>query len=289
MNTLLVIILLLPVILAGVILIPRIRFSGEVGTGLKRFSINNIWFSAEMDLQRKTSFLKILFFRVHSKDEMSEACEEDSFISDDENRETEKVMPESDKEETSEEYFESVEDALIADIPPPAKKIKPSSSKARGSFKLKFKKKQKSKLDSDKQNIPLSFFWQERDLLFTITRRMIGSMRRLFKTPRFDLLRIKLDIASPDPALTGVFYGAASQLKAFEKLPQRQFIINSDFDSETPSGELKMAVSIRPIIVIFESLYMALRLPWLRIYIVFRKWKKIRKEKDMEAVNISAE
>jgi len=50
-----------------------------------------------------------------------------------------------------------------------------------------------------------------------------------------------------------------------------------------------MTVSISPLMVITESLYMALRMPWLRIYTVYRKWKKSEKEKDTDAVNISAE
>ncbi|NQU05972.1 MAG: hypothetical protein HQ568_07750 [Calditrichaeota bacterium] len=289
MNTLLIIILLLPVILAGVILIPRVRFSGEVGAELKRFCINNIWFSAEMDFQRKTSFLKILFFQIYSKDEMDGVIEDESFFTDDEYQEPETVGLDADREETSEEYTESVDNSHIEDIPPPLKRNKPSPTKARRSFKLKLKRKQKSKPDPDEQNIPWSLFLQERDLLLTIGRRMIGSMRRLFKTPRFDLLRIKLDIASPEPALTGAFYGAVVQLKAFEKMPQRQFIINPDFSRSMPSGELKMTVSISPLMMIIESLYLVLRLPWIRIFKVYRKWRKSEKEKDTDTVNISQE
>jgi hypothetical protein len=289
-NALLFIILLLPVVLAGVILIPRVRFNGEVGSEHKLVRIYNIWFRAEMDFQKKKSFLKILFFRIRLSREEDEFPEEQSNSKHPYNLETDEAVSETVSEGIFEEPIESTDKPLIDDIPPSTKETEPTYRKPVKQRKLKFQRKPKEeKTKSDERSIPWSLFWQEWDLLWLIIKKMANSMRRLLKTPHLDLIKVRLFIASPDPALTGVIYSAASQFKVFEKPPQRQLIINSDFSSEIPHGELKLAVSIRPIIVIFESLYMALRLPWLRIYIVYRKWKKTGKEKDKEAVNVSAE
>ncbi|MCF7811144.1 hypothetical protein K9N50_09180 [bacterium] len=277
MNALLIIALLLPLVLAGVILIPRVRFSGEVGAELKRVRIKNIWFLAEMDFQSKKSFLKVLFFRIRSSQEEDEARTDQTKTEYIEHLEPEETIFEPDLDEIFEEPAESVDEPILDEIQPSEITTESAYPKPKKQLKIKFKRKpKKKKTKTEERSIPWSLFWQECDLLWVVIKRIMNSMRRLLKTPHLDLFRVKLDIASPEPALTGLFFSAASQLKAFEKPPQRQFIINYDFNSEIPSGELKLAVSIRPIKVVYESLYMALRLPWIKIYKVYRKFKKSR-------------
>jgi len=108
---------------------------------------------------------------------------------------------------------------------------------------------------------------------------------RLIKTPHLDRLKAEIDVATPDPALTGVLYGAVYQLRALHSPPGRVIIVRSDFESDRPEIDLSCRLSISPVVVIFESFYIIIRLPWLRIYKVYREIRKRRKQAETSDVN----
>ncbi len=256
-------------------MLPRVRISGDVGLGYARLRVSNPWFLVKMDLWRKVYIAKVLFIRVHPRKKPKQKRDIDT---PEPITPTEKEPPREDLESSEpieETPYEEAEDV----VEPSERPRKTVTSK----FRIKFGKSGKRwrKRDrADTDGIPKEFIWRERALILTIFRRLVSSLVRLIKMPRFDRLKAEIDIATPDPALTGILYGVAYQLRALHNPPGRVIVVRSDFESDKPGFDLSCRLSISPVIVIFESFYIIIRLPWLRIYKVYREIKKQRKQAE---------
>ena len=260
--------------LAG-LLLPRVRISGDVGLGYTRLRVSNPWFLVKMDLRRKVYVAKVLFIRVYPLKKSKKKRDTDTPES---ITPTEKEPPHEDlgpSEPIEETPYEEAE--VIAE---PSKKPRKHIPRR---FRIKFGKyiKRRRKRDkTDADGIPKEFIWRERALILMIVRRLVSSLVRLIKMPRFDRLKAEIDIATPDPALTGILFGAVYQLRAIHNPPRRVIMVRSDFENDRPEFDLSCRLSISPIMVIYESFYIIIRLPWLRIYKVYREIRKQRKQAE---------
>jgi len=254
-------------------LLPRVRFAGEFGHGRTQILIGNIWFLSKIDLRRQDFTLRILFIKIHSKKKQKRPLRSELRVST--HPDKSKAPPRVPK------YSEPL------DMPPGEESedtVKPSAGPRGKGFRKphvrfgRHGKRDRKKEKNGSGKIPGALLWRERALIITVVRRLINSLARLMKHPRFDRLRAEIDIATPDPSLTGILYGAARQLTAFHKPPRRVIIVRFDFDEDTPGLDVSCRLSVSPVVVVFESLYMIVRMPWLRILKVYLDLRKQRKQ-----------
>lgn len=251
----------------AVILLPRVRFIGDIGPARKSIKIRNLWFRAEIDLRRKITSLKILFFRIYSSKETNLERQKSGSGQSLRDRDDNLAMDCS--------FTESA----LADAEESSGSEKDSQhKKSRRTLASIFRKLRKKEIKASEERSPKELIWQEKKLLIVLAGKLIHGMNRLFRTVRLDRIWAELDIATPDPALTGILSGAAWQLTALANPPRREIIVRTDFNSTTPRGILNVALSVSPIVVISESMYILIRLPWWRMLGVYRKWRRARKQ-----------
>jgi hypothetical protein len=255
-------------LLAG-LLLPRVRFSGDFAPGIARFSVSNIWFSLAGDFRNGDFTFRLFFFTLYPRRWKDKPAAEPAEAG----ATTEKSQPPEDLLERDEPVAEKVVEEEPA--------IETWKTKGERKWKVHFGRTDKRKpADREKpaeQKLPPGIFWQERALVLTVLQRMVNSLIRLLKTPRLDRLQLEVDVATPDPALTGIVFGVVYQLRALHSPPRRVIVIRSDFNEIKPRGSLFCRVSIRPVRVLFELLYLILRQPlWrmLKVYLRARRQMK---------------
>ena len=83
--------------------------------------------------------------------------------------------------------------------------------------------------------------------LLSERRAMVGLVRYLWRQLRWQRFRLRLTVATPDPALTGELFGylsaAVGTLAAY--VPAGSLQVSPDFVAEWPGAEVDAAVSIR--------------------------------------------
>jgi len=107
--------------------------------------------------------------------------------------------------------------------------------------------------------------WRERELVLILVRRLLTLLRKLVLDMKVVYLKARLDIATPDPMLTGVLFGAMQPLLMLNSPPGRVFSLDAAFDRDLPRFDLSCAVSTRPICVLVILAGWLPRLPWRRM------------------------
>ena len=284
-------------LILGGLLIPRLRFIGDLGPDKLLFIVRNPWFRFIMNLSDKSYNFSILFMKLYdksqSKMEAPEPSGETSAPKHDYHPEMETVpemmtpplipplrgrggeMSENNEKDRELEAGAEIADSMKSEPPPVSEKYKKQRIKRQ--FR-KFKFRSGGRTKTEEKKIFAGFFWQEKELIITLARRIIENILRTFRIPRLDRLNADLLIATPDPALTGILYGIAWQTKALHHPPKRIINIRSDFDLQNPSAEIAFSFSIVPLVLMVETAYMMVRLPWWRIYKSYRRLRKLRKQ-----------
>ncbi len=107
-------------------------------------------------------------------------------------------------------------------------------------------------------------FWRERRLVFLLVKRLPRLIVRLLRCTRTDRLDLKLDIATSDPALTGMLSGIG--YCALSYLPEvALWEITPVFEGGSSKLDLNLSISVSPLPVIFILLTETFQLPWRRL------------------------
>jgi len=138
------------------------------------------------------------------------------------------------------------------------KKTETKKSKAEG--EVDKAKKKKSKLR------PLDL-WIKKELLVRVLRIAFRFLADLLRAIRWDELSLEVDVATPDPAFTGIFYGQLCALKHLPGflLPNARVLVQPDFVNQLPKGSAETVFSIKPVNVILSASKMFLSLPKIQI------------------------
>lgn len=138
------------------------------------------------------------------------------------------------------------------------KKTKKKRPKAMG--KVAEDKKKKSKLG-------LLYVWSRKELVLRVIRVAFRFLVEILRTIRWDKLCLELDVATPDPALTGILYGQLCAVKysACHFFPSAQIHVQPDFVNQLPRGNAETAFSLRPLNIVAPASKMFLALPKIQI------------------------
>jgi hypothetical protein len=140
------------------------------------------------------------------------------------------------------------------------KEVRKKKKRSRPETEADQDKKKKSKLG------PLDL-WVKRELVVRVIRVTLRFILDLLSAIRWDKLSLELDLATPDPALTGALYGQLCALKYSTDglLPDAQVLVQPDFVNELPRGTAETVFSVRPVNIVISASKMFLALPKIQI------------------------
>jgi hypothetical protein len=143
--------------------------------------------------------------------------------------------------------------------------------KKKDEFEEKKKKEVKPKGEKKKSRYNLQFLWEEKELLLRVIKVVLNFLWSILKGIRWNRFYTELEVATPDPALTGVLYGQLCSVKYSTErfFPKARIIVTSDFTSQLPRGSAESEFSIRPVHVVISLSKMILTLPKIRIVKTF--------------------
>ena len=138
------------------------------------------------------------------------------------------------------------------------KKTKKKRPKAMG--RVAKDKKKKSKLS-------LHDLWLRKKLVLRVIRVAFRFLVEILRTIQWDKLCLEVDVATPDPALTGILFGQLCAVKysANHFFPSARIEVRHDFVNQLPSGSAETVFSLRPLNVVAPASKMFLALPKIQI------------------------
>jgi hypothetical protein len=149
---------------------------------------------------------------------------------------------------------------------------------------LRFRKKTKEKDEVKKvkkgkkkgRGFDVIKLWKEKDLLTQVFFIFFLFLKDILRSIRVNRFWVDADIATPDPALTGVIYGGLYALSYPTNFvsPHIRIKIRPDFENDIPRGKGEVAFTTRLINTIGAILRMFFALPKIRIIKIFLKRKK---------------
>jgi hypothetical protein len=150
------------------------------------------------------------------------------------------------------------------------------------SRKMQKKPKEKEKVKKVKKTkkkgrgFGFSDLWKERDLLVRVLVVFFRFVRDMLRGIRLNRFFLEADIATPDPALTGVIYGGLCALSVPTDLisPSIRVKVQPDFKTEIPRGRADVAFSTRLVDALGATLKMFFALPKIKIIRTFIKRKR---------------
>jgi hypothetical protein len=109
--------------------------------------------------------------------------------------------------------------------------------------------------------------WIKKELVVQVIRIAFRFILDLLRAIRWDELSLEVDVATPDPALTGALYGQLCALKhsAHYLLPNARVRVQPDFVNQLPRGSAETAFSVRPVNVVVSASKMFFALPKIQI------------------------
>ena len=234
-------------IVLAALLLPYVRFSGEHDQTCTIFDLRSWLFQIKLDGRRKLLTGRMFFF-FHWKIELSQPTD------------PVEQHPADDPLHIDKE----IETAQPVEQPPePTPKRKPSRKRA-------------PKRKSGSISMTTKHLWSERTLIRRLVKQFDSAMKRFFSAVKIDLFALNIMIATPDPMATGIIFGALIPLTALNRPPNRTLSFQIDFQQDRPSFDISCIISIRPIRLIYIGVIELFRLPWWRIWKVYRM---IRAEK----------
>ena len=138
----------------------------------------------------------------------------------------------------------------------------------------KFKKKIKERIDKKKKKkrkLNLLDLWHKRDLLFQIIPILLGFFLNILRYIRWDKLFLDVDVATPNPALTGALYGGLCAVKGSTDyfLPHAYIKLRPDFRNQYPRGSTEATFSIRLLNVVGPASKMLFAMPKIKLVKTF--------------------
>jgi len=146
-------------------------------------------------------------------------------------------------------------------------------------IRKKFKKKAKEKIKkAKKRKRKLNIFdlWRKRDLLHQVIPIVLRFFLNILKVIRWDKLFVEVDVATPDPALTGVLYGGLCAVKGSTDyfLPHAHIKLRPDFVNQFPRGSAEAIFTTRLFSILGPVSRMFFALPKIKIVRTFLATKR---------------
>jgi hypothetical protein len=139
-------------------------------------------------------------------------------------------------------------------------------------FKKAKEKKPKAEAEIEKgkkKKSKMSFLdlWLKKELVLRVTRAALRFVLDLLRAIRWDKLSLELDVATPDPALTGILYGQLCAVKhsANHFFPCARIEVQPDFVNQLPRGSAETVFSVKPVNVVVSASKMFFALPKIQI------------------------
>jgi hypothetical protein len=141
-------------------------------------------------------------------------------------------------------------------------------------IRKKFKKKAKEKIKKAKKKgrkLNIVDLWHKRDLLFQVIPIVLRFFLNILKAIRWDELFLQVDLATPDPTLTGVLYGGLCAVKSstYYFLPNAYIKLRPDFFNQVPRGSADIVFSIRLLNMVAPVSKMFFAMPKIQIVKTF--------------------
>jgi hypothetical protein len=135
----------------------------------------------------------------------------------------------------------------------------------------KRKKEVKPKGEKKKSRFNLQFLWEEKELLLQVIKVVLNSLWNILKGIRWNRLYTELEVATPDPVLTGVLYGQLCAVKYSTEqfFPKARILVKPDFINQLPRGCAESEFSIKPLSVVISLSKMLFTMPKIRILKAF--------------------
>ncbi|UCB52922.1 MAG: DUF2953 domain-containing protein [Candidatus Zixiibacteriota bacterium] len=147
------------------------------------------------------------------------------------------------------------------------KRFKKSDREVRKTKKTRPRAKAKIKDTKKKSKLSMHDLWSKKELVLRVIRIAFRFFVDLLGTIRWDKLSLELDVATPDPALTGILYGqlCAAKYPASHFFPSARIELHPDFVSQLPRGSGETAFSVRPVNVVVSASKMFFALPKIQM------------------------
>lgn len=150
------------------------------------------------------------------------------------------------------------------------------------SRKIQKKRKEKEEVKKAKKikkkgrGFEISDLWKEKDLISRVLVVLFRFLKDMLKRIRLNRFFVEAEVATPDPALTGVIYGGLCALSVPTNLisPDIRIKVQPDFENEVPRGRAEVAFSTRLIDAAGTVLKMFFALPKIRIIKTLIKKKR---------------
>ena len=139
-------------------------------------------------------------------------------------------------------------------------------------IRKQFKKKEKIKKAKKKgRKLNVLDLWRKRDLLHQIIKITLRFFLDILRAIRWDKLLLDVDVATPDPALTGALYGGLCAVKGSTDyfLPHAHIKLRPDFRNQYPRGSTETAFSIRLLNVVGPVSKMLFAMPKIKLVETF--------------------
>jgi len=145
----------------------------------------------------------------------------------------------------------------------------------RKQFKKSTKEKVK-KAKKRKRKLNILDLWHKRDLLHQVIPIVLRFFLNILRAIRWDKLFLEVDVATPDPALTGVLYGGLCAVKGSTDyfLPHARIKLRPDFFNQFPRGSAETVFRIRLLNVVAPVSKMFFAMPKIKIVRTFLATKR---------------
>ncbi len=136
-------------------------------------------------------------------------------------------------------------------------------------LRREFKKKFKGKAEKAKRKrrLNLRILGRHKKLLLQVAPVFFHFLVDIFRAIRWERLSLEVEVATPDPSLTGVLCGGFFGVKHFTEhfFPEAYIRVRPDFVNEFPWGNAEAVFSIRSANLFASILKMFFALPKLQI------------------------
>jgi hypothetical protein len=139
----------------------------------------------------------------------------------------------------------------------PKEEVEKTEKKGRrATEEIEQKRKKKSRFD-------LGDLWRERGLMLRIVQVALRFFSDILAVIRWDRLFLEVDVATPDPALTGILYGELCAIGywADSLFPRAHIRVEPDFVNKFPRGSTESVFSVRLLNVVAPASRMFFAMP----------------------------
>lgn len=118
---------------------------------------------------------------------------------------------------------------------------------------------------------PAGGWWRQREAVVAAAGRLARAVQRAWRAVHWEYFRAEVVVATPDPFLTGVAYGALCPLLALNHPPKTSLVITPDFTTTAPRAAAAFGAWFRPGALLAAVTPELLRMPWIKLIRLSRR------------------